>query len=372
MKDNKQLSLCMIVCNEEKCIGNCLNSVKDVVDEMIIVDTGSTDDTIEICKSAGATVLHWDWEDNFAAARNYGLEHANGDWIFWLDADEEVEKEDAAKLRDVLIETEENIAGIQLINYYGSYPLHPDHAYLINHHRLFRNNMGFRFKNRVHEQLNVHEVLGDINHLKTLPVRVYHYGYLDDITTKKNKHKRNINILEKMKQEDKSNPWVYYHLASEYYREKMHKIAFQYTNEAIQKFLLKQQAPPSFLYKLKYEILVRSNSFDGAWPAIDKAIALYPDYVDLHFYKGLIFIGQEKYNEAVKVFQHCLFLGEKNLHHLTLKGAGSFQAWYYIGQCYIKLGEIEKAAISLKTCIHQSHGHTLATEALEKLNNPSN
>jgi glycosyltransferase involved in cell wall biosynthesis len=368
MKGNKQLSLCMIVRNEESFIGNCLNSVKHVVDEMIIVDTGSTDRTVEICKSVGATVLHYDWKDNFAAARNYGLDHARGDWILWLDADEEVEREDAGKLRDVLNETE-HLVGIQLINYYGSYPVHPDHAYLMNHHRLFRNGMGFRYNNRVHEQLNVQEVLGHIDHLKTLPVRVHHYGYLDDITAKK--HKRNIHLLEKMKEEEDSNPWIYYHLASEYYREQNHSKAFEYTNEAILKFLHNQQTPPSLLYKLKYEILVILNSFEGAWPAIDRAIALYPDYVDLHFYKGLIFIGMEKYDEALEVLKYCLYLGEKNLHHLTLKGAGSFQAWYYIGLCYMKYEQMEPAALAFEACIQQSHDHVLAKEALEKLKNPS-
>ncbi|WP_028778806.1 glycosyltransferase [Shimazuella kribbensis] len=370
MEENKRLSLCMIVRNEETFIRKSLNSVKDVVDEMIIVDTGSTDDTVKICKSLGATVLHYDWENNFAAARNYGLESAKGDWILWLDADEEVEKEDAAKLRDVLSETKIHIGDIQLINYYGSYPTHPDHAFLINHHRLFRNHMGFRFKNRIHEQLNVQEVIGDVDHCVTLPVRVYHYGYLDNITRQKDKHKRNTYILEMMKQEDNRDPWIDYHLASEYYREQEHTKAFPYINEAILKFIHKQQTPPSLLYKLKYEILVTLKYFDGAWPAIDKAIALYPDYVDLQFYKGLIFLGKEKYKEAIEVFQHCLTLGENNLHHLTLKGVGSFQAWFHIGQCYKKLNQREEATLAFETCLQLSHHHELAMKELEKIKNP--
>ncbi|MFS0559085.1 glycosyltransferase family 2 protein, partial [Brevibacillus sp. 179-C9.3 HS] len=114
-----RLSLCMIVKNEGNCIERCLNSVKHAVDEMIIVDTGSSDDTINICRSAGASVFSYEWNDDFASARNYGLERATGDWIIWLDADEEVDEADAVKLKELLPDTEADLFSIQLINYCG-------------------------------------------------------------------------------------------------------------------------------------------------------------------------------------------------------------------------------------------------------------
>jgi glycosyltransferase involved in cell wall biosynthesis len=361
----------MIVKDEETFIANCLNSIKNVVDEMIIVDTGSQDSTVEICKSLGAKVFSYAWNDNFAEARNYGLEKATGDWIIWLDADEEVDQDSASKLRDILKEEKYHIAGIHLVNYYGSYPIHLDHAYLVHHHRLFRNKMGFRFRNEIHEQLNVQEVIGDIDHLPVLPVTVHHYGYLEDVTDKKNKNNRNMQILQKMKKTNPDNPWVDYHIASEYYRKHKYEKSFEYVNQALTKFIKKKQLPPSLVYKLKYEILIVLNSFEGAWPAIDKAIMMYPDYVDLHFYKGLIFIGLNKHKQAIEVFQHCLELGENNLRHLTLKGSGSFQAWYYIGICHQELGDDENAELAWEKCIELSPNHLLAKEALEKLKKPS-
>ncbi|MFG0216248.1 glycosyltransferase family 2 protein, partial [Brevibacillus porteri] len=86
MSEAPKISLCMIVKNEEECLHKCLDSVKDLVDEMIIVDTGSTDKTVEIGKSFGAVVHSYEWQDNFAEARNFGLEKATGDWILWMDA----------------------------------------------------------------------------------------------------------------------------------------------------------------------------------------------------------------------------------------------------------------------------------------------
>lgn len=89
-QNQKNLSLAMIVKDEEDCIKRCLDSVINLVDEIIIVDTGSTDKTVEICQSCNAQVFSYQWNNDFAAARNFGLDKVTRDWILWLDADEEV------------------------------------------------------------------------------------------------------------------------------------------------------------------------------------------------------------------------------------------------------------------------------------------
>ena len=90
------LSLCMIVKNEEANLGRCLESVKGVADEIIIVDTGSTDRTVEIARQHGAKIVSHQWDDDFAVARNVSLRAATSDWILVLDADEALDEEDAA------------------------------------------------------------------------------------------------------------------------------------------------------------------------------------------------------------------------------------------------------------------------------------
>ena len=101
-KKEPRLSLCMIAKNEEEFIGDCLASVSKLVDEIIVVDTGSTDRTIEIAESYGAKVLHHPWQGDFAAARNESLAHATGDWILVLDADETLPSEGHAELKKAL------------------------------------------------------------------------------------------------------------------------------------------------------------------------------------------------------------------------------------------------------------------------------
>ena len=106
MPDPVKLSLCMIAKNEEKYLGRCLASVRGVVDEIILVDTGSTDRTAEIAQSFGARVGHHAWQDDFSEARNASLELATGDWILALDADEELAPASRERLRPVVEMTE--------------------------------------------------------------------------------------------------------------------------------------------------------------------------------------------------------------------------------------------------------------------------
>ncbi|WP_131925513.1 glycosyltransferase [Hazenella coriacea] len=370
----KRLSLCMIVKDEANNIERCLKSVAGVVDEMIIVDTGSTDQTPEICRSLGAQVYDFKWNGSFADARNYGIERATGDWILWLDADEEVDWADRGQLRDVLSQENYDIVAIHLVNYYGK-SVKPDQVFNVAHHRLFRNRCGFKFVNNIHETLNLDQVLTTAELQKRIglvPVKVYHYGYLDAFVKEKGKFKRNLNMLEKELERKDYSPWVHYHLASEYYRNEEFEKSFEHVNKSIVQFVLKGYTPPALLYKLKYSILISLGSFDGAWPSIEKAILLYPDYVDLHFYKGIILYGKKMYRQAIRTFDHCIQMGEDQLDYLTLKGLGSFQAMYYKGICYEKLDRTQEAICSYIDAIISSHHFSLAIEALTKVSEKKN
>jgi len=97
----QRVSLCMIVKNEEPNLADCLSSIRDLVDEMVVLDTGSTDRTRAIAQSLGARVHELPWCDHFAAARNESIRHATGDWIFWLDADDRIDEPNREKLRQL-------------------------------------------------------------------------------------------------------------------------------------------------------------------------------------------------------------------------------------------------------------------------------
>ncbi len=343
------ISLCMIVKDEEQYIERCLASVRDFVKEMIIVDTGSSDRTKQICRELGAMVYDFRWLDHFAQARNFGLEKATGEWILWLDADEELCAPNFPVLRNALENCRDHLLPMQLIHLYGQAPADEHRSYRSTDFRLFRNGIGIAFVGAIHEKLDMSALAQPVQIEPTKHAYIRHYGYMDHYYQRK--ANRILPVLLKQREEHPDDPWLDYHLAAELHRANEPAKAYETVNRAIIGFLKKSTVPPALMYKLKYDILVATGSFDAAYPGIEKAIALYPDYVDLHFYKGRILYGKEQYDEAAAVFSYCLILGETRPQYLIMSGAGSFYALYYLGLCYEKQQKYEQASETYRQAI---------------------
>lgn len=362
--DNIRLSLCMIVKNEEDCIERCLNSVMDTVDEIIIVDTGSTDKTIDICRRFAKTKIEtFPWNGSFADARNYSIEKASGTWFIWMDADEEMEKDAREKIRAGNHFDEFDVISIHLVNYYGD-KVDPNKSTDTAHPRLFRNN-GLQFENRIHESIDYTHI--PIERIAHIDVKIHHYGYMDSVMKKKGKRERNLNMLKKQIEKGEKEYWAHYYIALEYYNQKNFEEAFDHADLSAMLFLQTGLLPPSMVYKLKYSILVATETFDLALPGIETAIRIYPDYVDLHWLKGVTLYFLGRYEEAISSFDDCLELGEDNLNYLSLKGTGSFQALYYKSHCQLKLNKKEEAVASLVKALVFAPNFKEAREALAQL-----
>lgn len=200
MSEPYRVSLAMIVRDEARCITRCLESVRDHVDEMVVVDTGSTDTTVQLARDAGAIVHRTAWVDDFAAARNVSLEHCSGDWILMLDADDWLE--DGAEVLEALRSTAPTYAGI--VEIVGR--TRGDVVSTSPSIRVFP--AGTRYAGRVHEQpqLEVEE--------RALAIRIATDGYQAEQLERK--VGRNQRLLEMALVEDPENAYLWYQLAREH------------------------------------------------------------------------------------------------------------------------------------------------------------
>lgn len=211
MKAKVWLSQCMIVKNEESNIRRALTWGKHVVKEQIVVDTGSTDRTVEIALEMGAKVFHYKWEDDFSAAKNYAIEQASGNWIVFLDADEYFSPKDAIKMLLILekIESGEvtvngkkpHVIQVALANILENGKI----TSIMRQQRIFQNIKELRYQNKIHEQIIYSGsdglVFGDVSH----EITVFHTGYTEQVYNETNKVERNVRLLKKEIEEDPEN-----------------------------------------------------------------------------------------------------------------------------------------------------------------------
>jgi tetratricopeptide (TPR) repeat protein len=201
------VSLCMIARNEEAHLDACLASVEELVDELIIVDTGSVDATKRIALAHGARVFDFPWCDDFSAARNESLRHAHGDWILWMDADDRVTAENREKLRTVLDSLPDSRDGFVMRCACSSFVTLSRTE--VDHVRLFRSRSDVRFRYRVHEQV-APSILRAGGTLRMTDVVIQHVGYADAGAYRR-KQERNLRLLELACQEHPLEPFMLYY-----------------------------------------------------------------------------------------------------------------------------------------------------------------
>lgn len=359
------LSLCMIVRNEEEYIRASLESVKDVADEIIVIDTGSVDSTMEICSGYTDKIYQMEWKEDFSDARNEGLKKASCDWILWMDADERLVIKNKDAFKRLLLEKEEDVFAVKLLHMTDSEKEEEKKYYISYHNRLFRRKGDFCFKGSIHERLLKDSgIVPESGNAKGC-VEILHYGY--NTSHMKEKALRNLQICLKEKEKKAENPWLDYYIACELYRLGDIKDSLDLVNCAIMGFLSQGKMPPALLYKLKYDILIHNGSMESVCEGLEKAINLYKDYVELHFYRGFALLQIGRCTAAINEFSYCILLGEDNADYLIQCGSGSFFAYYYMGEAYIKLGEKENACEAYRQALLFHPDFTEAKKRLEEL-----
>ena len=335
-----EISLCMIVKNEEEYLAKCLSSINDIVDEIIIVDTGSNDKTVEIAKKFGAKVYYFKWNNNFSEARNESLKYATKDWILIMDADDEFHQEDKINFKNLLDSelNEKAIYNFETLSYFGSSIEKGDIAINTNP-RLFKNNRGIHYEGEVHNQLIFTQKEYDII---CNSIKIYHYGYLDKRIISKDKRNRNISILKEQIKNNINYGFAYFNLGNEYAALDDMRNALDCYYKAYETF--KPDRGYSFVLILR---IIISNynlgEYNEALKFIDIGTKYYQKCTDLYFYKALIYKDSNRPTLQIKALEKCLEMGEPPSELKFIYGTWSFKAYYELGNVYMQYKDYDTA-----------------------------
>jgi tetratricopeptide (TPR) repeat protein len=333
-----RLSLCMIVRDEEEMLPRSLAAVRDAVDEIVVVDTGSRDRTVDIARSCGATVVEREWTGSFAEARNASIEAATGDWLLFLDADEVLDPADAPLLRELTGRTWREAFYLVETNHTGE--LGDGTAVAHNALRVVRNRPEYRFEGRVHEQIAQNLPSGLPERIEPTRIRVDHYGYLGAVRDAKEKSRRNIELLRRQLADAGADPFFHFNLGSELAAAGDAVGACERFERA---WALLAEDPTRRERPFAPSLTVRSAKalrFCGLLGEAEaRAVAgldLFPDLTDLVFERAQVAAAEGEAERAAALLEECLERGDAPSRYSPTVGSGSFLA-------LVRLAELERA-----------------------------
>jgi glycosyltransferase involved in cell wall biosynthesis len=298
------ISLCMIVKNEERFLAECLASVRDAVDEINVVDTGSTDRTVEIARSFGANVIFREWRNDFGWARNESLAPATRRWTLVLDADEEITPDSLALLR-ALRETPAELTGVyvQIQNLVDDAS---GAASTMTHilPRLFPTTPRIRYRNVIHESL----VIDGERHLLAAvsPITVRHKGYTAEILGARGKNERNQPLLERALREASDDAFSWFNFGTAAITAGDHETGI----EVLEK-MFAMPGPRRMFYPIAFVMLAYAYA-DGrgdvakAMEVIDQALEETPGHANVIFTRAHLLTLQKRWDESRAAYENAM------------------------------------------------------------------
>ncbi len=296
------ISLCMIVKNEEKFLPGCLASAAPYVDEMVVVDTGSTDRTVEIARSFGARVYHFDWVHDFAAARNESLRHATGDWVLQLDADERLDLLGSPQaLREAAMAPGVDGYVVLIVCHRGA---QDQSNYSVSHnYRFFRKLPGIHYEREVHESVEPFLLRAGAR-TANAPFVIEHEGYRDDGVSLRGKLERNLEILKRRLEQTPQDPFALYYLGATYtsigrleegLKALEQGLELEETNDCLKAMMLNAMSS-TYLTVGNIEKTIESAK---------QSLNIKPNQNTAHYFLGRAYYSSNKYKEALPHLLYC-------------------------------------------------------------------
>jgi tetratricopeptide (TPR) repeat protein len=301
------ISLCMIVKNEERFLEACLESVKDIVDEINIVDTGSTDRTLEIAEKYGANIIHREWRNDFAWARNEALAMATKRWTLVLDADEELERESLGLMRS-LRSTPAGLACvyINIVNLISD----ATGAGTMSHRliRVFPTNPVLRYTGLIHESLSRTDA-GEMSAVLT-PITILHKGYTNEILVSRDKDTRNKPLISRAYEDNGDDSFSLFNFGNSAITSGNIELGI----EVLERMLSAATAVKLY-FPLAYLMLGQTyceslGQNEKALAILDQGVEKFPKDAGLIFTRGQVLVKMGRITEARELFEEALALRE--------------------------------------------------------------
>ncbi|WP_251554555.1 glycosyltransferase [Neobacillus muris] len=355
------ISLCMIVKNEDKVLGRCLSSVAHLVDEVIVVDTGSTDRTKEIAAKYTTGIYDFEWINDFSAARNFAADKASGEWILVLDADEYIDEDNFKDFVQEIKDDQNQFDAytVKILNFTGNF----GESLVQNaHDRVYKNNGEIQYIRKIHEQF--HHRQGKPLNIKLSSLQVFHSGYLNQVVNEKDKGSRNIDLLEDEKSFGSSAAFDHFNYGNEYASKGDYSKALESYLEA---YKGKGDFRLNWVSTTLVQIIVclmQLKRYNDALNVIGDAERIYTNSAEIQFLRGEIFFLRGQMDDAKQVF-HQIIDHQDKYNHIILRPDLKDQ------KPHLRLAEIYLYEEDYKNAIHHyssvininKHNH----EAIKKM-----
>jgi glycosyltransferase involved in cell wall biosynthesis len=384
------LSVCIIAKNEEKNIRRCLESLKSYNFEIVVIDTGSTDDTEKIAQQYTDRVFHFQWKNDFSSARNFAISKSTKTYVMSMDCDECIDYIDVKKLQNLLVERKKQVGRIKIRNHLTKNGTGQENTEWIN--RIFSKEL-FHYEGCIHEQVTA--MNGEEYETYQAPVVILHTGYDLPENERKQKAERNIKLLQQelqrlliaflqkqdafvnviddvgLKNDDENNkrcvqrifsmieagndlavklqheeqlPYILYQLGKGYYMAGDYREACTYFSCALSFDLNPKLEYVIDMVETYGYAMLNSDQADNAL-FFENIYEEFGNTADFQFLMGLIYMNNARFEDAVSEFL-------KATKHSASRnvGANSYMAFYNIGVIYECLGRADEAKRYYEMC----------------------